>query len=86
MYTLIVYVCLLCVHLCAQEEARTVYADPDEFAQEMVKMINEKEFRSALTATVASGTGVSFVQNVSQSSTALEGDYANPNVPSLPHS
>ena len=25
-----------------------MYADPDEFAQEMVKMINEKEFRSAL--------------------------------------
>ena len=38
------------VHVCAQEEARTMYADPDEFAQEMVKMINEKEFRSALTA------------------------------------
>ena len=26
-----------------------MYADPDEFAQEMVKMINEKEFRSAPT-------------------------------------
>jgi hypothetical protein len=28
-----------------EEEARTVYGDPDEFAGEMVKMINDKEFR-----------------------------------------
>lgn len=27
-----------------EEEARTVYGDPDEFAGEMVKMINDKEF------------------------------------------
>ena len=29
----------------AEEEARTVYGDPDDFAGEMVKMINDKEFR-----------------------------------------
>ena len=30
-----------------------MYADPDEFAQEMVKMINEKEFRLDLTTAIA---------------------------------
>lgn len=36
-----------------------MYADPDEFAQEMVKMINEKEFRSVLTTAVACSAVVS---------------------------
>ena len=42
---------------CVQEEARTMYADPDEFAQEMVKMINEKEFRSAPTVSAVASCG-----------------------------